>query len=63
MKTKFIYVSPISPKAHTFFEVDMLQLHTCRVKEENSNAYHLESITKQRFSVLKHDDSNWMIEQ
>lgn len=63
MKTKFIYVSPISSKAHISFELDMLQLHSCRVHHEDSDAYHLESITKHRFSVRKHDDSHWKIEQ
>ena len=35
MRTKFICVSPITPKARIFFELDMLELHSCRVERED----------------------------
>jgi hypothetical protein len=63
MRTKFICVSPITPKARIFFELDMLELHSCRVEREDPDKYHLESITKRRFSISKHNDSDWRIEQ
>jgi|TARA_B100000925_G_C21996412_1_gene469127 hypothetical protein len=63
MKSKFIYVSPISADARIFFEMDMNLLHSCKVKSEDTDQYHVESITKQQFSVNKHNDFNWRIEQ
>jgi len=63
MKTKFICVSPISSKAKMIFELDMLKFHSCKVQKEESDTYHLESITKHRFSILKHNDLDWRIEK
>jgi len=63
MKSKFIYVSPISPNARIFFELDMNHLHSCRIHGEDTSQYHVESITKHKFSVNKHNDSNWRIEK
>tara|TARA_Y100000022_G_C12964825_1_gene246374 strand:- start:8 stop:199 length:192 start_codon:yes stop_codon:yes gene_type:complete len=63
MKSKFICVSPISPKAHLSFEIDMNLLHSCKVRSEDSDEYHVESITNHRFSVKKNNDSNWRIEK
>jgi hypothetical protein len=56
-------VSPISPKAHLSFEIDMNLLHSCKVRSEDSDEYHVESITNHRFSVKKNNDSNWRIEK
>jgi len=64
MKTKFICVSPISPKAKLNFELEMLGLHSCRVKHEENDFYYLESLNKEYyFTVNKKDDSNWRIIQ
>jgi hypothetical protein len=61
MKAKFICVSPISSRAQLIFELDMLKFHSCRVQKEEPEVYHLESITKHRFSISKNNDRNWMI--
>lgn len=62
MKTKFICVSPISGNAKINFELDMKNLHSCRVKDENDKFYYLESLNKMYyFYVKKEKDIHWEI--
>jgi hypothetical protein len=64
MKTKFVCVSPISKEAKFKFNSDMLQFHSCRVKQEDSSRYYLESLNKSYyFWVDKKSDPNWRIEK
>lgn len=64
MKTKFICVTPISSRAKLNFQIDMSQLHSCRVKDENDQSYYLESLNKTfYFWVNKQQDPNWRIEK
>lgn len=64
MKTKFIYVSPISKKAKVKFDDDMLKFHSCRIKLEDDNRYYVESLNKScYFWVNKTSDLNWKIEK
>ena len=64
MRTKFICVSPISPKATFIFEDCMLKFHSCRVREDKEDRYLLESLNKEYcFWVDKVGDINWRIEK
>jgi len=64
MKTKFICVSPISKEAKFKFNSDMLQFHSCRIKQEDDSRYYLESLNKTcYFWVDKKSDPNWRIEK
>lgn len=62
MKRKFVCVQPISTMANIRFDLDMDKLHSCYVDEERDGNLFLSSINgKYKFSMLKKDDSNWMI--
>lgn len=64
MKTKFVCVSPITPKAKSNFNKIMCKFHSCRVKEEHDNKFYLESLNKMYyFWVNKKSDPNWRIEK
>jgi hypothetical protein len=64
MKTKFICLTPISKEAKTQFTLDMLQFHSCRVKNEDNDRYYVESLNKTcYFWVDKVSDPNWRIEK
>jgi hypothetical protein len=64
MKTKFICLTPISKEAKSQFTLDMLQFHSCRVKNEDDSRYYVESLNKTcYFWVDKVSDPNWRIEK
>lgn len=64
MKTKFVCVSPISKEAKFKFNSEMLQFHSCRIKQEDDFRYYLESLNKSYyFWVDKKSDPNWRIEK
>lgn len=64
MRTKFICVSPISPRANLIFEDSMLKFHSCRIVEDKEDRYLLESLNKKHyFWINKKDDINWRIEK
>jgi len=64
MRTKFICVSPISPRATFIFEDCMLKFHSCRIMEDKEDKYLLESLNKECcFWVNKKGDINWRIEK
>lgn len=64
MKSKFVYVSPITKKAKNNFSDMMNSLHSCRVKDERDDMIYLESLNKMYyFWVNKTKDPNWKIEK
>ena len=64
MKSKFIYVTPITKKAKYNFSSIMNSLHSCRVKDEKDDMIYLESLNKMYyFWINKKKDPNWKIEK
>ncbi len=64
MKTKFVCVSPITPKAKRNFDEIMLKFHSCRVKEEQGTKMYLESLNKMYYFWMdKKSDPDWRLEK
>lgn len=60
MKSEFIYISPKSLDAKVFFELDLKELHSCKVLEKTDNKLLVKSIAGEYyFWIDKEQDKNW----
>lgn len=60
MKSEFIYITPKTSDAKVFFELDLKELHSCKVLEKTSNKLLVKSIAGEYyFWIDREQDKNW----
>ena len=62
MKSQFIYIQPKSTDSKLMFDIDLKQLHSCKVIENLPNKLLVKSIAGDYyFWISKESDDNWDI--
>lgn len=60
--SKFVYLTPLSDNAKVFFNIELDSFHACKVEEETTFQYLLESLNKNhKFWIEKKGNLHWKI--
>ena len=62
VKSEFIYIKPKSTKSKLMFDIDLKQLHSCKVLKKESDKILVKSIAGEYyFWINKKNDSDWEV--
>lgn len=63
VKSKIVYLTPLSKNAKSYFYFDMSLLHSCRVEDETEDLYYVRSINNNcKFWIPKTGNDDWKVE-